>query len=40
MKRGLDIIGRDELYKRINLDERFPDYLVNKQKELSDWIVD
>ena len=36
---GLDIIGRDENYKHIRLDERFPDYILNKKNELKDWII-
>ena len=36
---GLDIIGRDENYKPIRLDERFPDYILNKKNELKDWII-
>jgi len=40
IKDGLDIIGRDENYKPIKLDERFPDYILNKKKELIDWIID
>ena len=36
---GLDIIGRDEQYQRIDLDERFPKYILNKRNELSKWII-
>ena len=36
---GLDIIGRDENYKPIRLDKRFPDYILNKKNELKDWII-
>jgi len=38
--KGLDIIGRDENYQPIKLDERFPDYILKKKNELKDWIVD
>ncbi len=37
---GLDIIGRDEVYKKIDLDHRFPSYILEKKNELNDWIVD
>jgi beta-1,4-mannosyl-glycoprotein beta-1,4-N-acetylglucosaminyltransferase len=37
---GLDIIGRDESFQAIKLDQRFPDYILNKKKELNDWIID
>jgi len=36
---GLDIIGRDENYNRIEIDERFPEYIINKKKELDEWII-
>jgi len=36
---GLDIIGRDEQYEPIDLDERFPKYILNKRNELSKWII-
>ena len=36
---GEDIIGRDESYLPIELDNRFPDYILEKRKELKDWIV-
>ena len=36
---GLDIIGRDEQYQRIDLDERFPKYILDKRNELSEWII-
>ena len=36
---GFDIIGREENYKAINLDDRFPDYLIKNKKKLKKWIV-
>ena len=39
IKGGLDIIGREENYKKIDLDQRFPDYIIEKKKDLKDWIV-
>ena len=37
---GLDIIGRDENFSPIALDEKFPDYIFQKKNELKDWIID
>tara|TARA_B100001057_G_scaffold15567_1_gene14775 strand:- start:18931 stop:19746 length:816 start_codon:yes stop_codon:yes gene_type:complete len=36
---GLDIIGRDENYLPIKLDEKFPEYILDKKKELDEWII-
>ncbi len=36
---GLDIIGRVENYKSINLDEKFPKYIHENKKKLKKWIV-
>ena len=36
---GSDIIGRDENYKPIKLDFRFPDYILEKRNDLKDWII-
>ena len=36
---GSDIIGRDENYKPIKLDTKFPDYILEKKIELKDWII-
>tara|TARA_Y100001936_G_C15926103_1_gene586763 strand:- start:54 stop:869 length:816 start_codon:yes stop_codon:yes gene_type:complete len=36
---GQDIIGREENYLPISLDERFPDYIINNKNNLSDWIA-
>ena len=38
IKNGEDIIGRKETYKPINLDSRFPDYIINNKENLIDWI--
>jgi len=35
---GLDIIGRDEKYKPISLDYRFPDYIIKNKNFLKRWI--
>ena len=36
---GLDIIGREENYKSVELDERFPDFIVKNKKNLEEWII-
>ena len=36
---GLDIIGRDEKYEPINLDNKFPEFIVNNKDKFKDWIV-
>ena len=36
---GLDIIGRKENYKPINLDSKFPEYILNNKKKLEKWII-
>ena len=35
-----DIIGRDEKYVPIHLDEKFPDFLLKNKKYFLDWLVD
>jgi len=37
---GLDIIGRSETYQKIKLDSRFPEFILNNQKNFKKWIVD
>ncbi len=37
---GLDIIGRDEKYLKIKMDNRFPDYILENKENLSKWIID
>ena len=36
---GLDIIGREENYKAINLDNRFPDYILKNKEKFEKWII-
>jgi len=36
---GLDIIGRDENFKPIPLDSKFPNYILKNRSQLRDWIV-
>ena len=35
---GLDIIGREEKYKSVSLDYRFPDYIIKNKDFLKKWI--
>tara|TARA_Y100000389_G_scaffold163063_1_gene166156 strand:- start:10 stop:825 length:816 start_codon:yes stop_codon:yes gene_type:complete len=39
IKDGQDIIGREEVYLPINLDKRFPEYIVKNKNNLRDWIL-
>jgi len=36
---GLDIIGREENYKPVNLDNKFPDYIHENLKKYEKWII-
>tara|TARA_Y100000389_G_scaffold190489_1_gene215398 strand:+ start:426 stop:1241 length:816 start_codon:yes stop_codon:yes gene_type:complete len=40
IKEGHDIIGREETYLPINLDSRFPEYIIQNKNNLRDWISD
>ena len=40
IKLGEDIIGRDEKYIPIYLDEKFPDFLLKNKEYFLDWLVD
>ena len=35
---GEDIFNRNFFYKKIPIDNRFPDYIKKNQKKFSDWI--
>jgi len=39
IKNGLDIIGRNENYLPILLDNRFPDYVLKNKNKLKEWII-
>jgi len=39
IKEGDDIIGRNEKYKAIILDDSFPEYLLNNKKNYLDWLA-
>tara|TARA_B100001121_G_C18591116_1_gene574690 strand:- start:85 stop:903 length:819 start_codon:yes stop_codon:yes gene_type:complete len=40
IKLGEDIIGRDEKYIAINLDDKFPDYFLKNKKKYLNWLID
>tara|TARA_B100000900_G_scaffold280111_1_gene239643 strand:- start:282 stop:1097 length:816 start_codon:yes stop_codon:yes gene_type:complete len=37
---GKDIIGRDETYKAINLDDKFPSFIIKNRDKYKKWIID
>ena len=39
IKSGADIIGREDKYKKIELDNTFPSFILNNVSEFKDWIV-
>ena len=39
VKLGLDIIGRDEIYKVKELNEEFPEYLLKNLSKYKDWLA-
>ena len=39
IKSGTDIIGREDKYKKIELDNTFPSFILNNVSEFKDWIV-
>ena len=39
VKSGDDIIGRKEHYQMIDLDEKFPDFIIQNKNALKKWIV-
>ena len=36
---GLDLIGRNERYEKINLDNKFPKFILDNKERFIDWIV-
>jgi len=40
IKRGQDIIEREEIYKHQKLDNSFPQYIIENIKKYKDWIID
>ena len=39
IKLGKDIIGREEIYKKKEIDKTFPEYVVRNIKKYKDWIA-
>lgn len=39
IKNKKDLIGRNEVFKKINIDKNYPDYLLNNINKYKDWIV-
>ena len=37
---GSDIIGRNETFRPITLDRRFPNYILKNRQQFKEWIVD
>ena len=37
---GKDIIGRNETYKAIKLDDKFPHFIIKNQDRYKKWIID
>ena len=37
---GKDIIGREENYKAIDIDNKFPDFIIKNQNKYKKWIID
>ena len=35
----VDIIGRGDVYKKIDIDKRFPEYLLKNLKNYHEWII-
>ena len=40
IKLGVDLAGRDENYKKIEIDKSFPKYILNNMKRFKKWIAD
>ena len=39
IEEGKDLIGRQDIYKKINLDDSFPEYLIENKIDYKNWIV-
>jgi len=39
IKNGQDIIGRDDIFSRIDLDDTYPEYILNNKIKFKNWIV-
>ena len=40
IKKGTDLFGRGHVYKKVALDESFPEYILNNLKEFQKFIID
>ena len=38
INQGLDLLGRDEKFNVVKIDNNFPKYLIDNKKKYSDWI--
>ena len=38
IEKGEDIIGRDDNFKKVELDDTFPEYLLNNRTKYKEWI--
>ena len=36
---GQDIIGRDDIFKKVNINETYPKYILNNINKFNDWIM-
>ena len=34
-----DLFGREIIYERVNVDQQFPEYIVNNKDKFSEWII-
>ncbi len=39
IERKKDIIDRNYSYKKIEINDEFPDYILKNKDKLSDWII-
>ena len=39
IQEGIDVFDRGFTLKKINIDDSYPEYIVNNQKLLKDWII-
>ena len=35
----IDLFDRGHLYNRVNIDESYPDYILNNKEKLKEWII-
>jgi len=36
---GLDIIGRNDYYAKVPIDQKFPEYLIRNLSVYKDWVI-